>query len=57
MAFDVSGRAELVETAFGHPGENVNDRVNPLLLIPHRKRDDLDTKSEEGSIQKSVHEK
>ena len=57
MALDVTRWSKLVETAFGHSWENVNDRVYPLLLISHLKRDDLNTKSEEGSVQKAVHEK
>ena len=57
MALNVSGRAKLVEAALGHAWKNVNDRVNPILLIPHCEGDDLDAKGEEGAVQKPIHEK
>ncbi len=32
MLLDVAGRAELVERALGHAREDVDHRINPILL-------------------------
>ena len=41
MFVDLSAGAELVEGALGHPWEDVDHRVQPILLVPLSKGDYL----------------
>ena len=42
MFVDLSAGAELVEGALGHPWEDVDHRVQPILLVPLSKGDYLE---------------
>ena len=42
LLFDLSAGAELVEGALGHPWEDVDHRVQPILLVPLSKGDYLE---------------
>ena len=48
VALDLARRAKLVEGALGHSREDVDDGVDPVLLVPQGEGDDLHAKCEEG---------
>ena len=56
VALNVSRRAKLVEGAFGHAREYVDDRVHPVFFVAEGEGDDLDAKCEEGPVEETVHE-
>ena len=49
-------RAELVESALGHPREDVDHRVDALLLVPLGERDHVETERQEGPVKERVHQ-
>ena len=51
----LAGRAELVESALGHAREDVDHRVDPLLLIALRERDHVKAERQESAIEKRIH--
>ena len=49
-------RAELVESALGHPREDVDHRVDPFLLVALRERDHVEAERQEGAVKECVHQ-
>ncbi len=56
MTLDVTRRSELVERTLRHPWEDVDHRIDPILLVSKGERDHLNPKGEKGSIKESVHQ-
>lgn len=50
-------RAELVESALGHPREDVDHRVDPLLLVAFREGDHVKAERQERPVEERVHQK
>ena len=50
VVFDLSAGAELVEGALGHPWEDVDHRVQPILLVPLSKGDYLEQMFHESTV-------
>lgn len=53
----LAGRAELVESALGHARENVDHRVDALLLVALGERDHVEAEREERPVEERVHQK
>jgi len=54
VLFDFARRTELVEGAFCHAREDVDHRIDPVLLIAIGKAHDLNAKGEECSVEESI---
>jgi len=57
VLFNVARRSKLVKRALCHPGEDIDHRVNPVLLVAIRKRHHFNSVGEERPVKKSVEEK
>ena len=54
MFFDIPRRSEFMERTFGHPREDIDHRIDPILLIPIREGHDFNAVSEKGPVEKPV---
>ena len=50
-------RAELAESALGHSREDVDHRVDALLLVALRERDHVEAERQKGAVEERVHQK
>ena len=57
VLLDLARRSELVEGALGHAREDVDHRIDPVLLITIREAHDLDPKGEESTVEEPIQEK
>ena len=55
VTLDLPGDAVLVKRALGHPGEDEDHGVDPVLLVAVHEVDDVDTEREEGAVEETVH--
>ena len=54
MVLDIPGGSVFVEGTLCHPGEDVDHRVDPVLLVPVREGHHLYPVGEEGSVEEFV---
>ena len=57
MFLDLSRGAKLVERALGHAWKDVDHGVDPVLLVPVCKADDLNAEGDEGAIKEPIQKK
>ena len=50
-------RKKSCEKYLGHPGEHIDERVEPVLLVLLGEGDDLQAEGEEGAVEEPVHQK
>lgn len=56
MLLHVSGYAELVEGALGHPGEDLDHGVDAVLLVAVDEGYHVEAEHEESSVEEAIHE-
>ena len=56
MSLHFTADTILVEGALGHPGENVDHRIDAVLLVGLEKPQDVNPEGEEGTIEEAIHQ-
>ena len=54
---DLSRRSEFVKSAFGHSWEHVDQWIEAVFLVLLCEGDHLKSKSQKGSVEKTIHQK